>query len=95
MEQEREANFQLLLVAHVSSKKVPEMSLRDNIRQLVNRYAAAINIPQHDVWHKVYDQLYYLYHISIKAYKKTKKSQTWMWLKGMGLLIRSILLYLI
>lgn len=73
MEQERETNSKLLLVANVSSEKVPEMSLRDNIRQLVNRYASAINIPQRDVWHKIYDQLYYLYHISIKAYKKDKK----------------------
>ena len=29
-----------------------------------------------DVWHKVYSQLYYLYHISIKSYKKLHNKET-------------------
>lgn len=70
MEQEREENGKLLLSVSVSSEKVPEISLRDRIRQLVNRYASATNTKQQDVWHKVYEQLYYLYHISIGNYKK-------------------------
>lgn len=70
---EREESTQVLLSASISSESIPELSLRDNIRQLVNRYASASNIPQRDVWHKIYDQLYYLYHISVKAYKKDKK----------------------
>lgn len=70
MEQEREENGKLLLSVSVSSEKVPEISLRDKIRQLVNRYASATNTKQQDVWHKVYEQLYYLYHISIGNYKK-------------------------
>jgi len=73
MEQEREENSRMLLSVTVSSEKVPQISMRDKVRQLVNRYAVASNTPQRDVWHKIYDQLYYLYHISVKAYKKEKK----------------------
>lgn len=72
MEREREENTRQLLAAKVSEKELPTMRLRDNIRQLVNRYANARNISQSDVWHKVYDQLYYLFHISIRGYKKGK-----------------------
>lgn len=76
MEQEREENGKLLLAVAVSSEKVPEISLRDKIRQLVNKYASATNTRQQDVWHKVYEQLYYLYHISIGNYKKKFKGET-------------------
>lgn len=76
MEQEREENGKLLLAVSVSSEKVPELSLRDKIRQLVNKYASATNTRQQDVWHKVYEQLYYLYHISIGNYKKKFKGET-------------------
>lgn len=73
MEQEREENGKMLLTVVVSPDLIPQMSVRDNIRQLVNRYANATNTKQRDIWHKIYDQLYYLYHISVKAYKKEKK----------------------
>lgn len=76
MEQEREENGKRLLSVSVSSEKVPEISLRDKIRQLVNKYASATNTRQQDVWHKVYEQLYYLYHISIGDYKKRFKGET-------------------
>ena len=76
MEQEREENGKRLLSVSVSSDKVPEISLRDKIRQLVNKYASATNTRQQDVWHKVYEQLYYLYHISIGNYKKRFKGET-------------------
>lgn len=70
---EREENSMQLLSVSISGEFVPELSLRDKVRQLVNRYASASNISQRDVWHKIYDQLYYLYHISVKAYKRDKK----------------------
>jgi phage regulatory protein, rha family len=73
LDKEREENSRLLLAVQVSQEKLPEISTRDKIRQLVNRYAVAQNISQQDVWHKIYDQLYYLYHISVKAYKKEKR----------------------
>lgn len=73
LDKEREENGRLLLAVQVSQEKLPEISTRDKIRQIVNRYAVAQNISQQDVWHKIYDQLYYLYHISVKAYKKEKR----------------------
>ena len=76
MEQERDENGRLLLEAPISSEKVPEMKLRDKIRQLVNNYASASNTRQQDVWHKVYSQLYYLYHISIQNYRKMRKNES-------------------
>lgn len=73
MDKEREENTKLLLSVAVSAEMVPEFSLRDKIRQCVNLYAESTGIKHPDVWHKVYAQLYYLYHISINAYKKDKK----------------------
>lgn len=70
IEQEREENGQRLLEASISNTPLPQLTLRDQVRQLVNRYASSNNMKQSDVWHKIYDQLYYLYHISIRAYKK-------------------------
>lgn len=72
IEQEREENGQRLLEATISNTPLPKLSLRDQVRQLVNRYSSANNLKQADVWHKIYDQLYYLYHISIRAYKRNK-----------------------
>lgn len=73
MEQEREENTKLLLAVSVSQNELPNQSLRDKARELVNQYATSMNIKQQDVWHKVYKQLYYLFHISINSYKKKKK----------------------
>lgn len=73
MQREREENTKLLLAVSVSQNGLPQQSVRDKVRQLVNRYATAKNIAQADVWHKVYDQLYYLFHISVNSYKKRKK----------------------
>lgn len=71
MDKDREENTKLLL--SVSTDKIPELSLRDKIRQCVNLYAESTGICHQDVWRKIYAQLYYLYHISINAYKKDKK----------------------
>lgn len=76
MEHEREENGKLLLEVRLSDNAVPEMSLRDQIRQLVNRYTAATNTDQRDVWHKIYDGLYYQYGRSIRSYKKRNSRQT-------------------
>ncbi|WP_081819279.1 Rha family transcriptional regulator [Prevotella sp. HUN102] len=72
LDRERAENGRKLLTVTISEEEVVEPSLRDKIRQLVNRYAAATNTMQRDVWHKVYERLYYCYHISIRAYKKAK-----------------------
>lgn len=76
MEQERQENGKLLLEVRLSENAVPEISLRDKVRQLVNRYTAATNTDQRDVWHKIYEELYYKYRISIRSYKKRNSRQT-------------------
>lgn len=75
MKQERIENGKLLLEAEVSGNKVPEISMRNKIRRLVNQYAAATNTSQRDIWNDIYQNLYYAYNISINSYKD-KKSQS-------------------
>lgn len=72
MKQERIENGKLLLEAEVSGNKVPEISMRNKIRRLVNQYAAATNTTQRDVWHNIYQNLYYAYNIGINSYKDKK-----------------------
>ena len=69
MKQERIENGKLLLEAEVSENKVPEISMRNKIRRLVNQYADATNTSQRDIWHDIYNNLYYAYGISINSYK--------------------------
>lgn len=76
IKKEREEDGKFLLSVAMSSEELPQLSMRDNIRQLVNKYASAMNIRQQDVWHKIYDQLYYLYHISIRNYKKARRDES-------------------
>lgn len=90
MEQERIENTEKLLAAPISEEKAPDLSLRDNIRQLVNQYAAATGINHQDVWHKVYNQLYFLYHVNLKAYKKVKKNETYLEVAERNLLLDKI-----
>lgn len=90
MEADRIVKTEMLLSAPTSVESTPELSLRDNIRQLVNKYSAATGIKQQDVWHKVYNQLYYLYHINLKAYKKEKKSETYLEVAERNLLLDKI-----
>ena len=52
------------------AEELPKMSQRDCIRSLVNKIARATSTNQSDIWHKVYNHLYYRYHISIRSYKK-------------------------
>ena len=75
IKQERIENGKLLIEAEVSGNKVPEISMRNKIRRLVNQYAAATNTSQRDIWHDIYQNLYYAYNISINSYKD-KKSQS-------------------
>lgn len=70
IEEERVENGKQLLKAELSENAVPEISMRNKIRKLVNQYAAATNTCQRDVWHKIYDNLYYAYNISINSYKE-------------------------
>lgn len=74
-EKERIENGKLLLEAEVSENKVPEITMRNKIRRLVNQYAAATNTSQRDIWHDIYNNLYYAYNISVNSYKE-KKAQS-------------------
>ncbi len=53
-----------------TTEELPKMSQRDCIRSLVNKIARATSTNQSDIWHKVYNHLYYRYHVSIRSYKK-------------------------
>ena len=76
MDRERKENGEKLLEAKLSDEQLPEMSMKARVNQLVREYAIATNTDFRDVWHKVYSQLYYLYHISIKSYKKLHNKET-------------------
>lgn len=76
MDRERRENGEKLLEAKLSDEHLPEMSMKARVNQLVREYAVATNTDFRDVWHKVYSQLYYLYHISIKSYKKLHNKET-------------------
>lgn len=69
MEEERIENGKLLLEAEISENKVPEVTMRNKIRKLVNQYSAATNTSQRDVWNSIYDNLYYAYGISVNSYR--------------------------
>ena len=56
----------------ISDQEIPEMSLRDQIRMLVNKYCKVSSLGQHQVWDKVYTTLYYSYHIPLRSYKIRK-----------------------
>lgn len=56
----------------ISDEEIPEMSLRDQIRMLVNKYCKVSSLGQHQVWDKVYTTLYYSYHIPLRSYKMRK-----------------------
>lgn len=56
----------------LSQESLPEVSLRDKIRGLVNKYASINQIDHNMVWNKVYSELYYRYGISVRSYKRDK-----------------------
>ena len=70
IEEDRKENGRLLLEAQVSGNPVPAMTMRKSIIALVNEYSAASNTKQQDVWHSVYNDLYYRYGKSINSYKR-------------------------
>lgn len=69
IEEDRVENGKLLLEEELSENKVPEVSMRNKIRKLVNQYSVATNTRQQDVWHDIYNNLYYAYGISINSYR--------------------------
>lgn len=72
IESERKETIKQLSNAPLSNDEVPEITLRNRVRRLVNKYAVAHNIRQDFVWNKVYEQLFYIYGVSIRRYKREK-----------------------
>lgn len=72
IEQEQEENAKALLGAELSDNPVPEITMRNKIRKLVNQYSRATNTKQQDVWHTLYNTLYYAHNISVNSYKRRK-----------------------
>lgn len=72
MELEQADNAKALLEVELSDNKVPEVTMRNKIRKLVNQYSRATNTKQQDVWHNIYDTLYYAHNISVNSYRRKK-----------------------
>jgi hypothetical protein len=66
-----------MLSLPLSTDSVPEMSLRDKIRALVNKYSVRFSVSQKEVWDRIYQTLYYNYHIALRSYAR-KKSESLM-----------------
>lgn len=66
----REQSLEKLNYIERSIQEVPEISLKDKIRELVNSYAKSNNIPYPTVWKSIYEKLYYIFHFSVNAHKK-------------------------
>ena len=52
MDRERRENGEKLLEAKLSDEKLPEMSMKARVNQLVREYAVATNTDFRVVWHK-------------------------------------------
>ena len=70
LDKEREENGRKLLDVKLSDERAPQQTMKSKIRELVNQYSSATNTSQQHVWHLVYKNLYYVYHISINSYHK-------------------------
>ncbi|MCF0070245.1 KilA-N domain-containing protein [Dyadobacter sp. CY261] len=62
----------------LSNTAIPEQSDRTKILRLVNGYCRMTGISSHDTWSKLYADLYYLYNISVRAYKKRPDERTYL-----------------
>ena len=70
-----EATKQLFALP-LSENKMPKKSLKARVNELVRSYATANQLGYQDVWHKVYKELYYAYHISINSYRKLHSKES-------------------
>jgi len=72
------ANENELRMLPLSTDNVPEMSVKDKVRMMVNKYAAKLYLPQQQIWDELYNALYYKYKVSIRAHNKIKNSESWL-----------------
>lgn len=75
MEQSRIQATQFLLEAERSQDLFPETTLRSKIRKLINNYCFSKKVNQHDVWTKIYTDLYYRYGVNLNVTKKQNESK--------------------
>lgn len=54
----------------LSQEDLPDMSVKNKVIFLIDKYCATTGIRTNGVWKKVYESLLYRYHIDIKSYKK-------------------------
>lgn len=72
IERVQKENALQLSSVELSEEVVPMITMRNQVRQLVNKYSKAQGICQDKVWNKIYEQLYYIHGISIRAHKRDK-----------------------
>lgn len=62
----------------IAENELPECSLQNTVRQLVNSFAKSKGLQIRTVWDKVYQTLEFNYSVRIKACKKLNKSESWL-----------------
>lgn len=72
IERDKKENTEILLKLEVSTNPVPAKSLRAKINRLVRTYSESKGIDYRDIWKRVYQDLYDIYHINLKARKHGK-----------------------
>ncbi|WP_338868489.1 Rha family transcriptional regulator [Spirosoma sp. SC4-14] len=67
----------LLLDVPRSTEPLPVETTRIKIQRIVNGYCRVNNLKQQDIWRRVYDRLFYLYRVNIRAHKRSDR-ESWL-----------------
>lgn len=70
LEENQRENEAALKAIPLEEVTLPELPERQQINQLARLYAGSTGVNFREVWNKVYQELYYRFNISIRAYKK-------------------------
>ncbi|WP_338874926.1 antA/AntB antirepressor family protein [Spirosoma sp. SC4-14] len=60
-----------------STEPLPIETTRIKIQRIVNGYCRVNNLKQQDIWRRVYDRLFYLYRVNIRAHKRSDR-ESWL-----------------
>lgn len=60
-----------------SAEPLPVETTRIKIQRIVNGYCRVNNVKQQDIWRRVYDRLFYLYRVNIRAHKRSDR-ESWL-----------------
>ena len=77
MQEAQQQAARSLLDVPRSGEPLPEETTRSKIQRLVNGYCRSKGVGQQEVWRKVYDRLYYLYKVNIRAHKRSER-ESWL-----------------